>query len=243
MIARCLPAAAAVLLLSGCVMHREPTSEMRYDSRVFELDAAKEVQVNLTMGAGELKVDSGSKKLAEADFTYNVPSWRPDVRYTTSGSTGELTIEQPGHTHSSFGNSHYEWDLHLNEEVPMSFTVNFGAGKARLNIGHLALRNLDLNMGVGELEVDLRGKPKHDYDVKISGGVGHVTVHLPTDVGVYAEASGGIGHIGVKGLNRRDGHWENDAYATSPVKVHVNISGGIGEIQLIGGNEEQPGEL
>jgi hypothetical protein len=238
MIAKCLPAVAAALLLSGCVMHRESTSEMRYDSRSFEKDASKEVHLNLTMGAGDLKVDSGSRKLAEADFVYNVPSWRPTVNYTSSNSVGELTIEQPGHTHSSFGNTHYEWNLRVNEEVPLNVSVNFGAGKAHLDLGHLALRDVDVNMGVGQLDMDLRGKPKHDYEVRINGGVGEVTVHLPSEAGVYAEASGGIGHIDVKGLNKRDGHWENDAYATSPVKIHVNISGGIGAIRLIGNNEE-----
>jgi predicted membrane protein len=125
----------------------------------------------------------------------------------------------------------------------MSFNINFGAGKARLNLGHLNLRDVVVNMGVGEMEMDLRGKPKQNYDVKISGGVGHATVHLPNNVGVYAEASGGIGHIDVKGLTKRDDHWENDAYATSPVKIHVNVSGGVGEIQLIGSDEEPSSEL
>src|ERR1039458_5551387 len=37
-------------------------------------------------------------------------------------------------------------------------------------------------MGVGELHMDLRGKPKHDYDVRIHGGVGEATIHLPRDV-------------------------------------------------------------
>jgi predicted membrane protein len=245
MIARCLPAVAAVLLLSGCIVvgHKETISEMRYDSRSFDKDASKEVHLNLTMGAGDLKVESGSRKLVDADFVYNVPAWRPTVSYTTANSVGELTIEQPGHTHTTLGNSHYEWDLRVNEEVPLDVTVNFGAGKANLNLGHLALRDVDLNMGVGQLDMDLRGRPKHDYDVRINGGVGQATVHVPSDVGVYAEASGGIGHIEVKGLNKRDGHWENDAYANSPVKIHVNISGGIGEIRLIGDNEEPPAAL
>ena len=57
-------------------------------------------------------------------------------------------------------------------------------------------------MGVGELKMDLRGTPKHDYNVDIRGGVGEATVHLPRDIGVYATGSGGIGEIHLKGGDR-----------------------------------------
>jgi hypothetical protein len=29
-------------------------------------------------------------------------------------------------------------------------------------------------MGVGKLEMDLRGNPKHNYDVRIHGGIGSI---------------------------------------------------------------------
>jgi predicted membrane protein len=95
------------------------------------------------------------------------------------------------------------------------------------------LRRVDVEMGVGELQMDLRGTPTHDYNVRIRGGVGEATVHLPHGIGVYAAGNGGIGEIHTEGLRRQGDHWVNDAYNDAKVRIHVDIEGGIGQINLI----------
>jgi hypothetical protein len=169
----------------------------------------------------------------QGDFTYNVASWKPSIRYSSTGSLGSLTIEQPGANSVHVGNVKYQWDLRLNKEVPLDMKVHCGAGKARLDLGSLALRSVEVAMGVGELDMDLRGSPKHSYNVHVQGGVGEATIRLPGDVGVYAEAAGGIGEIRAQGLRREDGHWVNDAHDHSRVNIRLDIEGGIGSIRLL----------
>jgi predicted membrane protein len=115
----------------------------------------------------------------------------------------------------------------------MDLSLHFGAGEARLDLGSLSLRTVEVNMGVGKLDMDLRGNPKHNYDVRIRGGIGEATIHLPADVGVYAEGAGGIGEFRTQGLHRQYGYWVNDAYEDSKVRIHLDIHGGIGSIRLI----------
>src|ERR1035438_8396269 len=166
--------------LAGCMIQTETAGPTQYDSRALERDDAKEVNVHLTMGAGQLKVGSGTRKLMQGYFTYNMPSWKPDLRY----SAGDLTVEQPrGHT-THLGSNKYEWDLRFAQDIPLNFHVNFGAGEAQLDLGSLTISHVDVQMGVGELKLDLRGAPKRDYDVTINGGVGEATVHLPPGGGV-----------------------------------------------------------
>lgn len=225
-----LALAAGAICLAGCVIGTTPTGPMQYDSRAVERDKSELVSVNLEMGAGDLKVGSGTSKLAQAYFTYNVPSWKPVMDY----SSGNLTISQPGKTHSHMGNVKYEWDVRLGQEVPFELRVHFGAGEAQLDLGSLDLRDVDVQMGVGQLRMDLRGDPKHDYGVHIHGGIGEATVRLPMKAGVYATAEGGIGEISVHGMHKEGNHWVNEAYDTSKVKVRVDVRGGIGRIELIG---------
>jgi predicted membrane protein len=206
---------------------------VQYDSAALEKDRSELVRVNLAMGAGSLKVGSGTQKLLQAYFTYNVPSFKPEVVYTPSGGTADLTVRQPSGNHAHFGNTKNEWDLRFNQDVPLEITTNFGAGDAQLDLGSLALRSVSVQMGVGQLQMDLRGNPKHDYAVDIHGGVGEATVRLPSNVGLYLEAAGGIGAVDVKGLRKENGHWVNDAYAQPGVKVRVDVHGGIGEIKVI----------
>jgi hypothetical protein len=229
---RCLPLLAVALCLSSCIIDTA-TGPERHDSRTIERDAAERVHVNLTMGAGTLTIGGGAKKLLNADFTYNVSSWQPEVRYSSTGARGDLTIRQPGQGHTRMGHIRYEWDLALNNDVPMDLSLHFGAGEARLDLGSLSLRTVEVNMGVGKLQMDLRGNPKHNYDVRIRGGVGEATVYLPANVGVYAEGAGGLGEFRTQGLHRQYGYWVNDAYEDSKVRIHLDIHGGIGSIRLI----------
>jgi hypothetical protein len=235
--ARCLPLLAGVLCLSSCVFHTTATGPVQYDARAVERDASEHVRVELNMGAGELRVSGGTQKLMQGDFTYNVASWKPSIRYSSTGSLGSLTIEQPDASSVHIGNVTYQWDLRLNKEVPLDMKVHFGAGKARLDLGSLALRSVEVAMGVGELDMDLRGTPKRSYSVRVQGGVGEATIRLPGDVGVYAEAAGGIGEISARGLRREDGHWVNDAYEDSRVRIRLDVHGGVGAIHLLAGTD------
>jgi N-terminal domain of toast_rack, DUF2154 len=232
---RCLPAVLCPLLfLSGCVITSDRTGPTQYDSRAFERGSVQELHLDLQMGAGDLKVGTGTSKLAQAYFTYNVPDWKPEVHFDTQDKRGNLTIRQPGEHRTHFGSTKYEWDVRVNEEVPLYLRANFGAGQAQLDLGSLALRDVQVDMGVGQMNMDLRGEPKHDYNVRVHGGVGEAVVHLPSSVGVYAEASGGIGAIDVSNLRKVDSHWINDAYDHATVRIHVTVEGGVGSIRLIG---------
>lgn len=220
----------AALGSSGCVVyHESTTTESVYESRAVEHDSAKEVNVHLTMGAGQLRVGSGTSKLMQAYFTYNSPSWKPEMRY----EGGQLTVKQPESHGARLGHNKYEWDLRFAQDVPLNFHVNFGAGDAQLDLGRLTVSNVSVEMGVGKLQLDLRGTPKHDCTVNIEGGVGEATVRLPSSTGVYAEAEGGIGSIQVSGMNKRGDHWENDAYSGEGHKIRLSAHGGIGSIVLI----------
>ena len=83
----------------------------------------------------------------------------------------------------------------LNDEVPTDITLRLGGGEAHLNIGTLSLRSVEIEMGAGEMELDLRGMPKHSYNVRVRGGAGEATVRLPHNVGIYAQAEGALGDI------------------------------------------------
>ncbi len=217
--------------LIGCGMHTE-TGPTRHESVAIERDAAKSLRAELRMGAGSLKVSGGAPKWVEGSFAFNVESWKPEVKYTAPDGRGDLTIAQP-ESKSNFGNTTNEWDLKFNDELPTDLTAKVGAGEATMNLGSVSLRSLKIEMGAGELKLDLRGKPSHDYDVTIRGGAGEATVHVPKDAGIYAKAKGGIGEIKVDGLRQDGDHWVSAAYGTTKVQIHLDITGGVGQINII----------
>ena len=116
---------------------------MQHDSSSIDRDNSEMVRVNLNMGGGELKVGDGAEKLAQADFEYNVPEWKPEVKSTALRRDGP-TDDQSGRT----GRPHRphqqnNWSMRLNRDIPMELTVRLGGGDATLNLGVLDLRGVE----------------------------------------------------------------------------------------------------
>ena len=230
MIPRIAPILAAAAY-SGCAISTLPTGPLQYESKAIERDASKSARVSLNIGAGDLKVSSGTQKFLRAYFTYNVPQLKPELRYSSSGGVASLTIDQP-ESHAHIGHIKYDWDLRFSDELPLDLSVHFGAGHAQLDLGGLDLSRVAIEMGVGQLQMDLRGIPKRDYAVNVQGGVGEADIKLPNNVGIEATASGGIGEINVRGLTKEAGRWVNEAFHRPGVKIRVEVEGGVGAIHL-----------
>lgn len=222
-------------LITGCI-GRLRVGPTRTDSETIELGNAESAHVDIKMGVGQVNIDSGTNDLLEADFTYNVEDWKPDVDYRINDDVGRLTIRQPDDEGRIGGipddDIEYQWDLKLNDEVPVDLEVKLGVGDSHLDLRGLKLTELDVQMGVGEVEIDLTGDWDQSFDVDIKGGVGTTRVHLPQDVGVRVETRTGIGAIDVHGLIRNGDVYTNAAYEGADVVLDLTIQGGVGEIQL-----------
>jgi len=229
---------ASFFLLSACDFDSRETPGPLVDQPVsIDSGSADRANVELDMRAGELRLSGGASKLLEGTLEYNVARYKPRITSSIHGEHATITVNQPdgaGGTSNWGGKTKNTWDLQLANKTLLDLGINCGAGNAKLNLGDVLLRSLQVHIGVGEVDVDLSGKPAHDYEVTIHGGVGQATVHLPEGVGVYATAHGGIGSINVTGLAKNGDHWQNELYDKAKVNVRVEVNGGIGEIRLIG---------
>ena len=68
-------------LLGGCGFQSAATGDTRNEAVSLDLDDVKSARVGIRMGGGKLRVSSGTAKLMEGKFTYNVPEWKPVVDY------------------------------------------------------------------------------------------------------------------------------------------------------------------
>jgi hypothetical protein len=223
----------AALLLASCSAQGQKVGKMQNKSSSVPPENAKSVRAHLVMKAGELKVSGAADELMEADFSYNVAKWKPQVNYDVSGDKGELSVKQGSSGNNQLGSdASNEWDVRLNDEIPTDLAVQMGAGKSDLDLDSLTLTGLNLQMGAGKTTVDLTGNYGRDFDASIQGGVGQATVMLPSKVGVRAKAVGGIGKINAEGLTKDGNFYVNDAYGNSDVTLNVDVEGGVGEINL-----------
>ena len=221
------------LALSGCNVNMESGGPVQKDHSEIELDKAEIVNTKFHMGVGEMNVQGGSSKLMEGDFSYSIPSWKPEVKYSSTGFRGTLTIDQPSKARGMNNNAgDYKWEVKLNNKVAQDLEFTVGVGVSKLDLSSINIRSVDVKMGVGDLEINLRGKPVKDYTVSIKGGVGNAQIKLPKDVGVFATASGGLGGVDTVGMTKDGNQYVNEAYKKSPVTIRLTIEGGVGAIKL-----------
>ena len=224
----------AVLVLSGCGGAR--TGELQTESQSVELDDAESVRTELRQGFGKLNLSGGAEQLMEANFSYNVAEWEPEVDYD-GGSQGTLTVQQGGSEGDGISllgldDARNEWDIRLNNGVPIDLSIDMGAGENDLRLGTLALTALDLQMGAGVATVDLTGDWDQDLEASIQGGAGEATLRLPRDVGVQVDAEGGIGEINASGLTKDGNTYTNEAYGSSDTTLSIDFEGGVGQVNL-----------
>src|SRR5512135_818857 len=230
-----LAAVMTLLTISGCgfITSTVKVGELQTRSESVELADAKAVKVDINMGAGQLNVSGGASKLMQAKFTYNVAELNPQVTY----NGGMLNVLTPQVTAgiSSLGNiDNYrnEWEVQLNDNVPMELRVEVGAGNADLKLGSLALTKLDLQTGAAPVTVDLIGNWQADLEAKITGGVGDLTLRLPSRACVRVSIKAGIGLVEAQGFLKDGSDYINAACGQSAVTLHIDISAGVSTTKL-----------
>jgi hypothetical protein len=246
----------SLVLAAGCNGEPLRVGELQTKSTTVELGAAETVSAEIKMGAGRLAIDGGGDELLQAQFTYNVEGWQPEVDYEVTDGLGRLQVDQPA-TNEGFSldldDIRYEWDLRFNEDVPMDMAITLGAGDSQLALSNLSLntldfengagdtdinlsgstvRDLEVRMGAGNVSVDLSGNWQQDLSADMIGGIGRATVILPTSAGVRVRVQGGLGQVNATGLIRDGNVYTNDAYGASDVTLDIDIEGGVGEINL-----------
>jgi hypothetical protein len=221
----------AALLLAGCSFAAR-VGALRTESQSVELGEAKSVRVAIAMGARDLEVTGSAEKLLEAGFNYNVDKLKPEVEYTD----GKLVVRQPDiqgfpvlQNITDFRN---EWNLHLNNEVPMDLRVDMGGGTSHLQLAGLSLTSLDITLGAGQSTIDLSGDWARDLNVTIDSGAANVSLRLPKDVGARVKVESGPHTIEATDMTKDGDVYTTAAYGMSAVTMQVDMGAGIGQISL-----------
>ncbi len=248
--------ATVLSLVGGCGLENLEVGPVRTKRESVEAGAAEVVRAEIKLGNGDLRIGGGAGTLMDAEFTYNVEDWQPDVAYTVGGNQGRLLVEQPSVENKfpfDLGNIRYEWDLLFTDNMPIEMIITLGAGEGNLKLDSLELDRLDfaggagrvvidlsgstvrdlaVKMGAGDVDLDLSGRWQNDLTAVIQGGIGSTSLRLPIDVGVRVEVRKGLGKLKTNGWNKNGDVYTNLAYGQSGVTLDITIEGGIGSIDL-----------
>jgi hypothetical protein len=215
------------------------------------------MEVELELGAGNLKLTGGADGLVTGTIKTNIEAWEPKIERTESG----LSIRQ-GESDINFGVTNMdeivnEWDLQLGN-APVELTVEAGAYDGQMELGGLNLTRLtvrdgasSVNLssvtltglananfddmtfdgGAGSYTLDFSGELQRDATVNVKAGVCTLTIIIPEGTAARINLDGGLTTV------KTEGTWSasNDTYETSGEgpKLTINIDLGAATLTLI----------
>lgn len=243
-----------LLLISGFLSHTfaQNHKEVKKFTKDIDMQGAKAVNVEITQGAGTLNVSGGAGKLMEGQFAFTKEEWKPEVSYQQDHS--KLLIKQPGNNRNinMEDGDRNEWQIRLNNGLPMEMELTLGAGQSMIdlhgmklsglllkagagdftvNLANTSLPRLKVNAGVGAMKIDLSGKWNNNLSAEINGGIGEITLKLPRKTGARVKVSG-FGSIEAAGFKKEGGYYVNEAYNTTKTSLTIEVSGGLGSVNL-----------
>jgi hypothetical protein len=149
-----------------------------------EQDDAERVQATVKFGGGELDVQPGSEKLLTAEFVYNVDSLEPEITYDVQDKQGTLLVEHGSDPirldtlRPVRGEVRNEWTLSFSENVPLDLRLDVGASSGEIELGGLAIENLDLTTGAADLRLGFaKPNPERLASLHIYSGAAKLELH------------------------------------------------------------------
>jgi hypothetical protein len=199
------------------------------------MDSARSAQVDINLGTGTLRLDplqSGSALFAEGTLQYPQRRGQPRQEVRTEGTNLILKLEQigDGDFFSFFGENREEWDVRLARSVSTTLNLNIGAGEADVNLRDLQVSNLDLDLGAGNTDITLPASG--GTRGRINVGAGNLTIYVPEGVSAVFNADTGVGNVDVDGGFSRNGDVYSLGSTTGSNRIDFDLHVGAGNVNL-----------
>jgi hypothetical protein len=210
-----------VALLSAIAAPTLHAQSMRTTTMSRRIEDNREVRVDVEYAVGRFSVRSvGEGLLYRMTLSYDEDRFQPVAEY--SNHRLEVGVESIGRSRGRGSREAGELQLELARGVPIDLELHFGAVRADVDLGGLALTGLDLHTGASESTIDI-SEPNgaHIETARFEVGAAEFTMRNIGNLNAdRIEFDAGVGSI-VLGL---DGEWQRDA--------RLAIDMGLGALEL-----------
>jgi hypothetical protein len=201
------------------------------------LQGAARARVALEPGAGALHVDAlpDSQNLI-AGTVSSRSGLEVNQDFSQDGDSAEYALRSSGVTMIYFGNAanRWDWDLGLAPQFPLDLRVNMGAGEVEIDLSGLELSSLAVSLGVGRAEVIL--PEEAGFDGKIDSAIGQVVVVVPEGVGVRIDTNPALAFVSApESFQKQDDVYTSPGYETAEQQIDLEVGQAIGNITIVAG--------
>lgn len=214
-------------LVLSAVLRRSVTSEQAS----VDLGGASEASLRISHGAGELHIAGGAgmSQLLTGSFAGGlVQSSRRE------GNRLDVRLNPPAHPFSFMPPfDGYVWDVKLNQDVPMTLTLQMGANKAVVDLSEVRVTALKVETGASETHFTLprRGRLRADFEL----GAASLTIRIPEGMAARVRASHGVSDVKVDPARfpRAGEYYQSPGFETASDTVELHIEAGAAEVKVL----------
>jgi hypothetical protein len=241
------------------------TNNLLSDDFSVPLGGATTAVVDIGSDRGHLKIsglDGGEEVLAAGTLQYFEKQGVPSRTLNASSGQATFTVRGGGAGQSRFRvpwnacRGAYEWQIHLNPEVPLDITAHTGGGNVLLNLTGIALTRLSAESGGGNMEVVLPEEAGNlsvtartgggNVSIEIGSGItgsnavvansgaGNVIVRVPGGIAARVHATSGMGKVVVdpRFTVMDAATYQSPDYDIAPDKVELTLHSGAGNVSV-----------
>jgi hypothetical protein len=173
--------------------------------------------------SGQLQLELS--RVAPLDLTLDLGAVEADL---------DLTGLKVSRLHIESGASDGKLRFDSLNATPMSvLEVSLGAASFRAErLANANARDIRVDAGVGNVELDLGGQWTQDIDLRVEATLGVVTIHVPSDVGVRVSLKKLVASFDHQGLIERDGAWVSPNWESAPHKLRISAETTFGKLTI-----------
>lgn len=195
------------------------------EKEILLAQGTEEGRLILQLGAVKMNLDGkSSDRLVRLDS--NIPGLKQRV-FQGRQAVLEYSHEQDNRKINR------DFRLEMNPDLNWDIEANLGVVDGILNFEEVPLRQMDLRLGVGELEIRF-GQHQEVINMNLWSGAATLDIYIPKGAGLKIRSGNIITDLDVHNLNmnERDDFLVSENYDTADQKIDIEIVSAMSEIEV-----------
>ncbi|MBG7609857.1 MAG: hypothetical protein IZT55_03230 [Anaerolineae bacterium] len=198
------------------------------------LQGAESAKIQLEFGAGQVNLagGAGSDQFLEGTFAGGALTHSKLIENLL-----DVTIEPPSadfvHMVMPWSWGAREWNISLNDQIPLNLQVKTGASSMELDLSNLRVTELELDTGASSTKITLPANAGHTH-VDVDGGAASIVLNVPDGVAARIQIDSGLAAISVdqERFPRLGDIYKSNEFDTAENKVDITADFGAGSLTI-----------
>ncbi len=209
------------------------SSQIRSMSTVAGVDnqEVKSITLHVKAGAGEISVGSNDQvEIVKANLDSNIAELVQDVSH--NGFVENINLTTSTFRQGWIGGVHNNLDVMIGRKLPVSFSMDFGAAKADVDLEEVEVTAVNLKSGASSTTLTVGDRAKN-VDINIESGASSTVVRVPKDSGIKLSLDGGL--IGRELADLKEigsGVYQSSNYSDSKNIININVKLGAASFKI-----------